>query len=114
IPPALVLHVLSGNVPGVGVTSMVRSLLVRAPAFCKTAAGEPVLPVLFARALSARDPEVGRALAVTYWRGGDRELEAAALAETELVVHYGGEAAIADLRRRLPPHVRLVEHGPRI
>lgn len=114
IPPDLVLHVLSGNVPGVGVTSIVRSLLVRAPAICKTAAGEPVLPVLFARALAAGDPDVGRALAVTYWRGGDVEREEAALGEADLVVHYGGQEAITDLRRRLPPHVRLVDHGPRV
>lgn len=114
VPPGLVLHVLSGNVPGVGVTSLVRSLLVRAPALCKTASGEPVLPVLFARALAARDPDVGRALAVTYWRGGDQALEAAALEEAEVVVHYGAGEAMTDLRRRLPPHVRLVEHGPRL
>lgn len=114
VPPRLALHILSGNVPGVGVTSLVRSLLARAPALCKTAAGEPVLPVLFARAIADHDADLASALAVTHWPGGDRDLEAAALDAADLVVHYGGRDAVADLRSRLPDHVRLVEHGPRI
>jgi hypothetical protein len=112
--PRLALHVLAGNVPGVGVTSLVRSLLVRAPALCKTAREEPVLPVLFARALRDQAPPIGDALAVAWWPGGDVALEAAALENAELVVHYGGAQALASLAARLPPHVRLVDHGPRI
>lgn len=114
VPPRLALHVLSGNVPGVGVTSIVRSLLVRAPALCKSASGEPVLPVLFARALAEHDPAIGAAVAVAYWPGGSTDLEEPALRAADVVVHYGSGSAIADLRRRLPPHARLVEHGPRI
>lgn len=112
--PRLSLHILSGNVPGVGVTSLVRSLLVRAPALCKTARDEPVLPVLFARALHRDSPALGDALAVTWWPGGHLELEAAALAHADVVVHYGGPDALASLAPRVPPHARLLEHGPRI
>ncbi|HSJ14257.1 MAG TPA: acyl-CoA reductase [Longimicrobiales bacterium] len=112
--PRLAFHVLAGNVPGVGVTSLVRSLLVRAPALCKTAREEPVMPVLFARALHTADPELGSALAVTWWPGGDLDLEDAALANADLVVHYGGREAVTSLAARIPRHVRLVEHGPRI
>ena len=107
-------HIFSGNVPGVAVTSMIRSLLVKCPVLGKTAASEPVLPVLFAAALQEVDPGIGAALAVTYWPGGSREVEQAALAEVDQVVHYGGADAIADLRSRLPAHVDLVTHGPRI
>lgn len=114
VPPRLALHVLSGNVPGVGVTSMIRSLLVRAPALCKSASGEPVLPVLFLRALAEFDPGIAAAVAVAYWTGGNTALEQPALEHADVVIHYGSGDAIADLRRRLPPHARLVEHGPRI
>jgi hypothetical protein len=112
--PRLSFHIIAGNVPGVGVTSLVRSLLVRAPALCKTARDEPVLPVLFARALHEHAPALGAALAVAWWPGGQLDLEAAALAHADVVVHYGGPDALASLAPRVPPHARLLEHGPRI
>jgi acyl-CoA reductase-like NAD-dependent aldehyde dehydrogenase len=108
------LHVFSGNVPGIAVTSIVRSLLVRTAVLGKTAAAEPVLAPLFARLLADADPDVGACVAVTWWRGGNTELENAALQRAGMVVHYGGAEAIASLRRRAPDHVQFVEHGPRI
>ncbi|HEX6309034.1 MAG TPA: acyl-CoA reductase [Longimicrobiales bacterium] len=114
VAPQLGLHVFSGNVPGVGVTSIVRALLVRSAVLAKSAAAEPVLAPTFARLLAEDDPSLGRCVAVTYWPGGDAHLENAALARVGLVVHYGGGAALTDLRARAPAHVRFVEHGPRI
>src|SRR5829696_3575031 len=69
--PALAAHVFSGNVPGVAVTSIVRSLLVKAATLGKTAAGEPLLPALFARAVAEEDAELGACLAVAWWPGDD-------------------------------------------
>jgi hypothetical protein len=114
IAPPLGLHVFSGNVPGVSVTSIVRALLVRSAVFGKSAFGEPVLAPAFARLLSDADPAVGACVAVTWWQGGDEVLEAAALDRVSLVVHYGGEEAIASLRSRAQPGTRFVEHGPRL
>ena len=114
VPPRLAFHILAGNVPGVGVTSMVRGLLVRAPAICKTARDEPILPVLFARAFAELRPELADALAVAYWPGGDADLEEPALTAADVVIHYGDRAALDQLRRRAPPHLRVLEHGPRL
>ena len=114
VSPPFAFHVFSGNVPGVSITSLVRSLLVRTPVLGKTAAHEPVLAPLFARMLAAEDSLLGDCLAVTWWSGGDEEREAAVLEHARLVVHYGGEAAIRSLRQRAPERVTFVEHGPRI
>ena len=111
--PELAFHVFAGNVPGVAVTSLVRSLLVRAATLGKTAAGEPVLPALFAHALAEVAPDLALALAVTYWPGGTTELEAVALDAADAVVVYGGAESLASLQRRLRPGARLLEHGPR-
>lgn len=108
------LHVFSGNVPGVSVTSIVRALLVRSAVLGKTAAGEPVLAPVFARLLHQADPRVGACVAVTYWKGGDEAIEAATLRHAALVVHYGAGDAVASLRSRAPAAVRFVEHGPRV
>lgn len=114
IAPALGLHVLAGNVPGVGVTSVVRALLVRSAVLAKSAAGEPVLTPIFARLLAEADADVGACVAATWWAGGDQAIEDAALEHAGMVVHYGGAAAIAALRGRAGAHVRFIEHGPRV
>ena len=108
------LHIFAGNVPGVAVTSIIRSLLVKCPVLGKTAATEPVTAVLFASALHAVDPALGQAVTVTYWPGGSRDIEGAAFHGVEQVVHYGSADAIAELRSRLPAHLTHVTHGHRI
>lgn len=112
--PELAFHVFAGNVPGVAVTSLLRSLLVKAPALGKLASGQPVLPILFARALHSVDPELARALALTYWPGGSEDAEWRVLQSADLVVVYGGAEAVASFRERALPHGRLVVHGPRV
>lgn len=114
VAPRLGLHVFAGNVPGVGVTSIVRALLVRSAVLAKSAAAEPALAPAFARLLARADPEIGDCIAVSYWRGGDEPVEDAALHRVDLVVHYGGADAITALRTRAPAHLRFIEHGPRI
>ncbi|CAN5887301.1 acyl-CoA reductase [soil metagenome] len=114
VAPPLGLHVFAGNIPGVSITSIIRGLLVRSAVLGKSAVGEPVLAPLFARLLAQADPVVGACVAVTYWPGGDTDLEAAALRRVRLVVHYGGDHALDSLRGRATADTRFVDHGPRI
>ena len=111
--PALAFHVFAGNVPGVAVTSLVRALLVKSPSLGKLASGQPVLPVLFARAVASVDRDVGRALGVTYWPGGAEEAEWRVLQAADTVIVYGGDGVVASYRERTPDTARLVVHGPR-
>ena len=114
VAPRLVTHVFAGNIPGVAVTSLVRALLVRAASLGKTASEEPLLAPLFAQAIAAQNRIVGNALAVTYWPGGDQISEETAFAAADAVVVYGGATALAAVRRLAPPHVRVLDHGPRL
>lgn len=111
--PALAFQVFAGNVPGVAVTALVRALLVKAPSLGKLASGQPVLPVLFARAVASVDADVGRALAVTYWPGGAGDAEWRVLEAADAVIVYGGQEVVASYRERTPHTTRLVIHGPR-
>jgi hypothetical protein len=111
--PRLAFHVFAGNVPGVAVTSLIRSMLAKTPSLGKLASGQPVLPVLFARALDSVDPALARALAITYWPGGSSDAEWRVLEAADLVVVYGGPDAVSSFRSRVPPHHRLLLHGPR-
>ncbi len=109
--PRLATHVFAGNVPGVSVTSLVRSLLVKAATLGKTAVGEPLLAALFARGVAEEDAGLGACLAVTYWAGGDEELERAALDPAEAVVAYGGGDAVQAVRARTPAGARFFGYG---
>jgi hypothetical protein len=112
--PRLAAHVFSGNVPGVAVTALVRSLLVKAATLGKTAVGEPLLAALFARGVAETDPGLGACIAVTYWAGGDEEMERAALEAADAVVVYGGADAVASVRARSPASARFLGYGPKV
>ena len=112
--PRLAAHVFSGNVPGVAVTSLVRSLLVKAATLGKTATGEPLLAALFARGVAETDAGLGRCIAVTYWAGGDEEMERAALEHADAVVAYGGAEAVSSVRARTPSTARFLGYGPKV
>jgi hypothetical protein len=114
VGPELCVQVVSGSVPGVGVTALLRSLLVKAPTLLKPGRGDAVLPVLLARALAEEAPEIANAAAVVYWPGGREALEVAAMAEADVVVAYGGDEALRDLRARAPVTARFVAYADRV
>ena len=114
IGPRLAFHIFAGNVPGVAVTSVVRSLLVRAATLGKTASGEPVLAVLFARALARANPQIAETLAITHWPGGSGEAEEVALRQADVIIVYGGSDTVREVTARAPVGTRLVVHGPKL
>lgn len=114
IGPELCVQVLSGSVPGVGATALVRSLLVKSPTLLKPGRGDLVLPILMARALREVDAPLADAVAVIYWPGGSRELEEVVLGEADAVVVYGGDEVVRDLRDRTPSTTRFVAYHHRV
>ena len=117
VGPDVTLHLGAGTVPGVTVTSMMRTLLVKSAVLAKPGAGDVVLTARFARELQRIDSRVGAAAAVQYWPGGaeawdlwEREVFRAA----DQVVVYGSDATIESVRARAPASTRLVEHPHRV
>lgn len=114
VGPALCVQIVAGSVPGVGVSALLRSLLVKGPTLLKPGRGDAVLPVLFARGLGEADRALAAALAVVYWPGGERDLEDAALARADVVTVYGSDATVRDLRARAPVTARFVAYHHRV
>lgn len=112
--PALSTHVWAGNVPGLPAWSLIAGLLVKSPVLGKTAGAEPYFAGWLANAIARERPELADAMAVVAWRGGDAEAERAAFGEAEVVLAYGGEETIGDLRRRVPPTARFLAYGPKL
>jgi len=114
VGPSLCVQIVAGSVPGVGVTALLRSLLVKGPTLLKPGRGDTVLPRLFARGLAEADRALAAALAVVYWRGGNPALESAALAFADVVTAYGSDGTVADLRSRAPVTARFVPYHHRV
>ncbi len=114
VGPALTVQIVAGGVPGVGVSALLRSLIVKGPTLLKPGRGDVVLPTLFARALGAVDPPLADSLAVVYWPGGSREHEDAALGRADVVTVYGSDETVRDLRARTPVTTRLVPYHHRV
>lgn len=115
VGPPVVHLVLAGNVPGVGVTAVIRSLVARSGVLCKVPASEPWLVGLFARALQDEDPELAASLAATWWPAdtpGPAGIEWPK--RSSKVIVYGGAEAVRAIRSRTPGHVPVVAYGPRI
>ena len=110
--PGLALHVLAGNVPGVGIFGIVAALLAGVPSLVKPAAREPFLPGIFVESVNAVAPELGRAVAVTPWRGGTADLDTVAVDEADLVLAYGRDDTLDRLALRQPR--RFVRYGERL
>jgi hypothetical protein len=112
--PRLVTHIFSGNVPALSAWSLVCALLTKSASLGKSASEEPLFAALFARSLWEVCPELGACVAVSWWKGGDTALEAAAFAHAGAVIAYGSEAAIQDIQRRVPAGRRFLSYGHKL
>lgn len=98
----LLVQVVSGSVPGVSTTALLRGLLARSATLVKPGRGDLLLPLLWMEGLMEEDPGLAGAAGVHYWPGGDpgsAPVEAAWLEAADRVVVYGGEDAVASVRQ---------------
>lgn len=114
VGPRLCVQIVSGSVPGVSVHALLRSLLVKAPTLLKPGRGDALLPRLFARGLGEEDAALADALEVVYWPGGATELERMAVRAAEVVVAYGSDDTVAQLRALTPASTRFVGYHHRV
>jgi hypothetical protein len=110
--PRLVTQVLAGNIPGVGIESLVLALLTKSAVLVKTASPEPLFLALFARSLARIDPGLGECLLVVNWKGGEARLEEAAFSRAEMVIAYGTDKSLSEIRRRVCG--RFLGYGHRV
>lgn len=110
--PALIVHILPGNLPGLAAIPAALSLAIGSTTLLKAGRGDRVFPALFAASIAERDAELGAAVAACYWPGGGRDCEDVALAAADLVVASGDDATIGDLAGRA--RRRFIGHGHRV
>ncbi|MDP2819332.1 MAG: acyl-CoA reductase [Polaromonas sp.] len=112
--PDLAVHVWAGNVPGLCLWSLISGLLVKSGTVGKVASAEPLLAGWFAQLLVEIDPGLADCLAVVWWKGGDAAQEKVFFSQADLVLAYGGNAALADVRRQVPVTTRFLPFGHKL
>lgn len=112
--PGLTVHFGAGNVPGVSVTSIIRSILVKSAVFLRPGSSDVVLPALFVRGLAAEAPELAGAVGVAHWPVDREDLTRAALAQADQVIVYGGDDTVGHLRAMTPPAARFLGYHHRL
>lgn len=110
----LLVHHWAGNVPGLPLWSLVSGLLVKAGNVGKLPSAEPVFASLFVRVLVELHPPLADALALVWWKGGDPEPASSLYAQADAVIAYGGNDAIAQVRRQVPASTRFLAHGHKL
>jgi cytochrome c551/c552 len=112
--PELITHIFSGNVPALPLWSLVSGLLVKSATLGKVSSSEPLFPVLFVKTIAEIDPKLAKAMAITWWKGGNDELEQTVFRQSQTVIAYGGKDTINQISQKVPSHVRLVQHGHKV
>jgi hypothetical protein len=107
-------HVWAGNVPGLPLWSLISGLLVKSGTVGKVASAEPLLAGWFARLLVEMEPKLADCLAVVWWKGGDEAREQLFFRQADLVLAYGANAALEQMRRQVPISTRFLPYGHKL
>ena len=111
--PELLVHVWAGNVPALPMWSFVSGLLVKAGSIGKVSSAEPVFATLFARLLAEVEPRWADCFAVVWWPSGDAH-QRTAFELADVVLAYGGNAALQAMQAHVPVTTRFLPHGHKL
>lgn len=112
--PELAVHVWAGNVPALPLWSLVCGLLVKAGNIGKLPSAEPLFAGLFARLLAEIHPPLADCLAVVWWKGGDEAQATALFERADLVLAYGGNDTLQQIREHVPITTRFLPYGHKL
>jgi len=114
---ARAVHIIAGNVPVVGVTTVIRNAITRSDAIIKTPSNDPLTTAAVVRTMIDMDPDhpVTRHVSVAYWKGGDMAVEEYLYdpRRIEKIVAWGGFAGIKHLTQYLQPGLDLITLDPK-
>ena len=106
--PDLIGHIWAGNVPGLPLWSLVSSLLVKSGSIGKVSSSEPLFAGWFANLLSEVEPQLAESIAIVWWKGGNRVKEKILLKEAELIIAYGNNETLKEIREHTPVTTRCL------
>ncbi len=114
---ARAVHIIAGNVPVVGVSTVIRNAITRSDAIIKTPSNDPLTTAAVVRTMIDMDPDhpITRHVSVAYWKGGDTAIEEYLYdpRRVEKIIAWGGFAGIKHLTQYLQPGLDLITLDPK-
>lgn len=108
--PRLLVQVLAGNTPASMAHAMLLGMLAKAPQVIKSPSSQPNFPMLLRKSIAEVDPILGAAIAVGTWND-KREHLYKLVDRADVVVVYGSDETVQQLRLECSPKTRYVAYG---
>jgi hypothetical protein len=113
-PPALVFHVLAGNLFLSGIESMLTASIAGACSLVRCSAADVRFPRLWVEALRAEDAQFADTVWVDHWPHDDAAATRAVAEAADAVVAFGTDDSVAAVRELTPTSARFIAHGSRV
>ena len=116
LPKGKSVHLLAGNVPLSGVTSILRAILTKNECIIKTSSTDPFTATALVSSFIDvnADHPITRSMSVMYWsHNEDMSLPKKIMNHADVVVAWGGGEAIKWAVKHSPHHVDIVKFGPK-
>ena len=111
------LHIIPGNGPSSAAGTLIRCAFTRSDCIIKTPSNGPFFAPAIGRTMCdmAPDHPITRHFAVSYWRGGDVEVEERICQPSKIdkIVAWGGFASVKHITRYLQPGLELIALDPK-
>ena len=110
-------NVIAGNLPGVAISTVLRSAITRSDCITKTPSNDPLTMLALLETMIKLDPlhPVTRHMSAGYWKGGDESIESQLYHpdRIEKIIAWGGFDSIKHITRYLQPGLDLIAMDPK-
>ena len=110
----LITHIWAGNVPGLPLWSLISGLLVKAGTIGKVSSAEPICASVFAKVLVEVEPRLADCLSIIWWPNEDTNTAIHLFQQSDIVLAYGGNMALAAVQAQVPVTTRFLPHGHKL
>ena len=110
----LITHIWAGNVPGLPLWSLISGLLVKSGTIGKVSSAEPICASIFAKVLVDIEPRLADCLSIIWWPNEDSNTAIHLFQQSDIVLAYGGNMALAAVQAQVPVTTRFLPHGHKL
>ena len=116
LPRGVVVHICAGNVFLGALDSLLMGMITKNVNLLKLSSDDPGTILYFAESIVAEDPAgvLANNFAILRWERGNKKIEEAVLSKSDVILVWGGEAAITYYQKSAGPYVHVVGYGPKI
>lgn len=109
-----ILHIVSGNILGPQITSLVYGLMTKSINIVKEAQDTKLFTIAFAKALKEINPTLAKAIIILSWKGGIDPIESKIIKKSKSVIVYGSDKTIESISNRVNPKTKILDYGHKI